>query len=78
MQPGDFIQETGAFYIVRRGAPGVQVPGQMRFVDGGVVYESPTSKGPMTFHATETGRVGKWQGTTPDGGAVRSELAKSK
>src|SRR5574342_1193766 len=48
------IQETGAFYTVPRGAPGAQTPGLMRIVDGGVVYESPTSKGTMTFHETAT------------------------
>jgi hypothetical protein len=72
------IQETGAFYIVQRGAPGAQVPGMMRIVDGGVVYESPTSKGTMTFHETATEWVWKWQGTTTDGSAVRNELTKSK
>jgi hypothetical protein len=61
------IQETGAFYIVPRGAPGAQQPGQMKIVDGGVVYESPTSKGTMTFHETDTAWVWKWQGTTTDG-----------
>jgi hypothetical protein len=50
----------------------------MRIVDGGVVYESPASKGTMTFHETSTGWVWKWQGKTPDGGAVRNELTKSK
>jgi len=72
------IQETGAFYIVPRGAPGAQRPGIMRIVDGGVVYESPASKGTMTFHETATGWVWKWQGKTPDGGAVRNELTKPK
>lgn len=72
------IQETGAFYTVARGAPGAQQPGQMKIVDGGVVYESPTSKGTMTFHETDTAWVWKWQGTTTDGGAVRNELTKSK
>jgi hypothetical protein len=72
------IQETGAFYIVPRGAPSGQIPGQMRIVDGGVVYESPHSKGTMTFHETATGWVWKWQGVTPDGSAVRNELTKAK
>ena len=72
------IQETGAFYIVPRGRPGAQQPGQMKIVDGGVVYESPTSKGTMTFHESATAWVWKWQGTTTDGGAVRNELTKSK
>jgi hypothetical protein len=72
------IQETGAFYTVARGAPGAQRPGFMRIVDGGVVYETATSKGTMTFHETETGWVWKWQGTATDGSAVRNELTKSK
>jgi hypothetical protein len=74
------IQETGAFYTVLRGAPGAQRPGIMRIVDGGVVYETPTSKGKMTFHESADGKswVWKWQGTTTDGGAVRNELTKSK
>jgi hypothetical protein len=74
------IQETGAFYTVARGAPGAQRPGLMRIVDGGVVYETATSKGTMTFHESEDGKnwVWKWQGTTTDGGAVRSELTKPK
>ncbi len=61
-----------------RGAPGAQQPGRMKIVDGGVVYETPTSKGTMTFHETDTAWVWKWQGTTTDGGAVRNELTKSK
>jgi hypothetical protein len=44
----------------------------------GAVYETPTSKGTMTFHETDTAWVWKWQGTTTDGGAVRNELTKSK
>jgi hypothetical protein len=50
----------------------------MKIVDGGVVYESPTSKGTMTFPETDTGRVWKWQGTSTDGSAVRNELTKAK
>jgi len=49
-------------------------------VDGGVVYETATSKGTMTFHESQDGKnwVWKWQGTTTDGGAVRNELTKPK
>ena len=65
-------------HTVPRGAPGAQQPGRMKIVDGGVVYETPTSKGTMTFHETDAARVWKWQGTTTDGGAVRNELTKSK
>ncbi|MGH7358807.1 MAG: hypothetical protein ACREJR_08335 [Candidatus Rokuibacteriota bacterium] len=74
------IQETGAFFTVLRGAPGAQRPGMMKIVDGGVVYETATSKGKMTFHESEdkANWVWKWQGTTTDGGAVRSELTKPK
>jgi hypothetical protein len=72
------IQDTGAFYIAPRGGTGGQTPGMMRIVDGGVVYESPTSKGTMTFHESDTGWVWKWRGTATDGSAVRHELTKSK
>ena len=74
------IQDTGAFYTVLRGMPGAQRPGIMRVVDGGVVYETATSKGTMTFHESQDGKnwVWKWQGTTADGGAVRNELSKPK
>ena len=74
------IQDTGAFYTVLRGMPGAQRPGIMRIVDGGVVYETATSKGTMTFHESQDGKswVWKWQGTTADGGAVRNELTKPK
>ena len=52
----------------------------MKIVDGGVVYETATSKGKMTFHESEdkASWVWKWQGTTTDGGAVRNELTKPK
>jgi hypothetical protein len=72
------IQDTGAFYTVPRGASTAQAPGMMRIVDGGVVYETATSKGTMTFHESDTGWVWKWQGTTTDGSAVRNELTKPK
>jgi hypothetical protein len=66
------IQDTGA-YITTPGGPGF-----MRIVDGGVVYESPTSKGKMTFHENPTEWVWKWDGVTPDGRWVRNVLTKSK
>jgi hypothetical protein len=52
----------------------------MKIVDGGVVYESPTSKGKMTFHESQDGKswVWKWDGVTPDGRPVKNELTKSK
>ena len=45
-------------HTVPRGAPGAQRPGRMKIVDGGVVYETPTSKGTMTFHESETASLG--------------------
>jgi hypothetical protein len=74
------IQDTGAFYTTLRGMPGAQRPGIMRIVDGGVVYETATSKGTMTFHESQDGKswVWKWDGKTTDGGAVRNELTKPK
>jgi hypothetical protein len=72
------IQDNGAFYIAPRGKSGTQTPGMMRIVDGGVVYESPQSKGKMTFHESDSQWVWKWDGTTPDGRYVRNQLTKSK
>jgi hypothetical protein len=74
------IQETGAFYIVPRGAVGAQRPGMMKIVDGGVVYETAQSKGKMTFHESQDGKswVWKWDGKTQDGGAVTNELMRAK
>lgn len=72
------IQDTGAYYIAPRGKSGAQTPGMMKIVDGGVVYESPQSKGKMTFHESDTGWVWKWDGMTPDGRWVRNQLTKSK
>jgi hypothetical protein len=68
------IQDTGAYYTTPGG------PGFMRIVDGGVVYESPASKGKMTFSDSQDGKswVWKWDGVTPDGRWVRNELTKSK
>jgi hypothetical protein len=71
------IQETGAFYTVPRNG-GTQAPGMMKIVDGGVVYETATSKGKMTFHETDTAWVWKWDGVAADGGKVRNELTRSK
>ena len=45
-------------HTVPRGAPGAQQPGRMKIVDGGVVYETPTSKGTMTFHETDAAGCG--------------------
>ena len=71
------IQDTGAFYTVPRNG-GTQAPGMMKIVDGGVVYETATSKGKMTFHESDTGWVWKWDGVAADGGTVKNELTKSK
>jgi hypothetical protein len=72
------IQETGAFWIAPLGGTRTQSPGVMRIVDGGVVYESPTSKGKMTFIEGDTAWAWKWDGTATDGSFVRHELTKSK
>src|SRR5262249_5038659 len=59
---------------------GAQASGIMKIVDGGVVYESSTSKGKMTFHESQDGKawIWKWDGMTPDGRYVRNVLTKSK
>jgi hypothetical protein len=74
------IQETGAFFTVLRGSPGAQRPGMMKIENGGVVYETATSKGKMTFHESTDGKnwVWKWDGTATDGSAVRNELTRPK
>jgi len=74
------IQETGAYYTHPHGSSGAQASGIMKIVDGGVVYESTTSKGKMTFHESQDGKswVWKWDGMTPDGRYVRNQLTKSK
>ena len=72
------IEETGAFSTVPRASAGAQLPGMMRIVDGGVVYESRTSKGTMTFHEAPTEWIWKWNGQTTDGRYVRHELSKPK
>ena len=51
-------------------------PGDFKMLAGpwiGSAYVPQT-----TFHETEPGWVCKWQGATPDGGVVRSEVTKSK
>jgi hypothetical protein len=74
------IQDTGAYYTHPHGSSGAQASGVMKIVDGGVVYESSTSKGKMTFSESQDGKswVWKWDGMTPDGRYVRNELSKSK
>ena len=74
------IQETGAYYTHPHGSSGAQASGVMKIVDGGVVYDSATSKGKMTFSESQDGKswVWKWDGMTPDGRYVRNELSKSK
>jgi len=74
------IQETGAYYTHPHGSSGAQASGVMKIVDGGVVYESSTSKGKMTFHESQDGKawIWKWDGMTPDGRYVRNVLTKSK
>jgi hypothetical protein len=73
------IYENGSFFIVPRGAPGAQMPGQMKIVDGGVVYDAPTSAGTMTFQEAGSEWVWQWQGKTKIGDrAVTHELRKPK
>jgi hypothetical protein len=74
------VEDTGAYYTYPHGSSGAQAPGIMKIVDGGVVYESSTSKGKMTFHESQDGKswVWKWDGVTPDGRPVKNELTKSK
>jgi hypothetical protein len=73
------IYENGSFFIAPRGGTATQVPGQMKIVDGGVVYETPTSEGKMTFEEAATEWVWTWQGKTKIGDrTVAHELRKSK
>jgi hypothetical protein len=72
------IEETGAFYFRQMGAAAAQTAGQMRIQNGGVVYEAGSSKGTMTFHESSSGWVWKWQGQTPDGRKVQSQLSRPK
>jgi hypothetical protein len=74
------IQDTGAYFIHPHGSSSGQASGFMKIVDGGVVYESSTSKGKMAFSESSDGKswVWKWDGMTPDGRWVRNELTKSK
>ncbi len=73
------IYENGSFFIAPRGMPGAQQPGQMKIVEGGVVYETPTSEGKMSFLEASTEWVWQWQGKTKIGDrAVTHELRKSK
>ena len=74
------IQESGAYYTHPHSSSSAQTSGIMKIVDGGVVYESSTSKGKMTFSESQDGKswVWKWDGMTPDGRYVRNVLTKSK
>jgi hypothetical protein len=72
------VEDTGAFNFRPISAAGAQTAGQMRIVDGGVMYETPTSKGTMTFHEGDKGWTWKWQGKSADAGQTRAELTKSK
>ena len=73
------IYENGSFYIVQRGSPGAQMPGQMKVVDGDVIYDTPTSEGKMTFQEGGSDWVWRWQGKTKFGDrAVTHELRKPK
>ena len=74
------IQESGAYLTHPHSSSAAQTSGVMKIVDGGVVYESSTSKGKMTFSESQDGKswVWKWDGMTPDGRYVRNVLTKSK
>ena len=74
------IQESGAYFTHPHSSSAAQTSGIMKIVDGGVVYESSTSKGKMTFSESQDGKawVWKWDGMTPDGRYVRNVLTKSK
>src|SRR5262249_29534746 len=62
------IYENGSFFIAPRGASGAQLPGQMKVVDGEVLYETPTSQGKMTFQEAGTDWLWQWQGKQKVGG----------
>jgi hypothetical protein len=64
------IYENGAFFIAPRGSSGAQLPGQMKVVDGEVLYETSTSQGKMTFQDTGTEWLWQWQGKQKIGGAT--------
>lgn len=73
------IYENGSFFIVPRGAPGAQMPGQMKVVDGDVYCATPTSEGTMTFEEAGSEWVWRWQGKTKVGDrAVTDEFRKPK
>jgi hypothetical protein len=73
------IYENGSFYIAERRPAATQVPGMMKIVDGGVLYDSAKTQGKMTFHESETGWVWNWQGVTKDGNRrVTNQLTRSK
>lgn len=73
------IYENGFFFIAPRGTLGAQQSGQMKIVDGGVVYDTPTSAGKMDFLEARAEWVWQWQGKTKIGNReVTHELRKSK
>jgi len=73
------IYENGSFFIAPRGSSGAQLPGQMKVVDGEVLYETPTSQGKMTFQEAGTDWLWQWQGKQKVGGGnVTHELRKPK
>jgi hypothetical protein len=74
------ISADGSFFIVERRPGATQVPGNLRIVDGGVVYDSAQSQGKMTFHEGDTEWVWQWDGVTKTGANrhVRNRLTRSK
>jgi hypothetical protein len=73
------IYENGSFFIAPRGGTVTQLPGQMKIVNEGVLYETSTSEGKMKFEEAPTEWVWKWDGKTKIGDRnVRHVLRKSK
>jgi hypothetical protein len=54
------IYENGSFFTVPRGSSQAHTPGQMKVVDGGVIYDTPTSEGKMTFQEAGSEWVWRW------------------
>jgi hypothetical protein len=73
------IYENGSFFIAPRGSSGAQLPGQMKVVDGEILYETSTSEGKMVFQDAQTEWIWQWQGKQKiGGGTVTHELRESK
>jgi hypothetical protein len=62
------IYENSALFIAPRGSSGAQLPGQMKVVDGEILYETSTSQGKMTFY--DAGTDWQWRGKQRSGVAT--------